>query len=108
MNSKEKGEGECIVLSYGFDEGEIAAITYCQGMPPKTNKYGEKYDPLEDFPAFQQIMRGIDKEIRAEIGNGGYMGYCHLYWMVKKRILNERYKIEWRSPAELNPNILYD
>ena len=42
------------------------------------------------------------------IGSGGYMGYCHKYWYYKKKYLKEIYGIDWKSPAELNPNTIFD
>ena len=36
------------------------------------------------------------------------MGFCYTYWVVRKRILREKYNIEWQSPAERNPGIIYD
>lgn len=37
-----------------------------------------------------------------------YLGSCHLYWETKQRILKEEYGIEWKTPAEMNPNVAYD
>lgn len=37
-----------------------------------------------------------------------YMGYCHSYWDTKKQILKEKYNIDWYTPAEENPNTIYD
>ena len=36
------------------------------------------------------------------------MGFCHRFWHCKQRILKERYDIDWKSPAELNPDSWYD
>ena len=36
------------------------------------------------------------------------LGYCHVEWETKKRILYERYNIIWYSPAELNPTMCFD
>ena len=33
---------------------------------------------------------------------------CFEYWQVMKRFLWEDYRIEWRSPVELNPTIFKD
>jgi hypothetical protein len=38
----------------------------------------------------------------------GYMGYCHSYWQARKRILKEKYNIDWQTPAEENPLMIYD
>jgi hypothetical protein len=46
--------------------------------------------------------------VKKEIGSGSYMGYCHKYWYYKKKYLKEIYGIDWKSPAELNPNTIFD
>lgn len=37
-----------------------------------------------------------------------YMGYCNNYWSAKKVILKEKYNIDWYTPAEENPDVIYD
>lgn len=37
-----------------------------------------------------------------------WLGFCHLYWSTKKRILKEEYGIDWLTPAECNPGVIYD
>jgi len=37
-----------------------------------------------------------------------WMGACHTYWAIKKRILRDEYHMVWRSPADLNPGVLFD
>ena len=36
------------------------------------------------------------------------MGFCHAFWGEKKRILKEKYGINWKTPAEENPGKIYD
>ena len=54
----------------------------------KTEK--EVDDMLKSHPVYKQI------------------GYCHLFWEKKRKILKDRYGIEWRSPSELNPETDFD
>ena len=35
-------------------------------------------------------------------------GSVHTRWDIEKRILKERYNIDWKSPEETNPYINYD
>ena len=37
-----------------------------------------------------------------------FMGSCYGWWAAKKKILKEKYNIDWLSPAECNPDIHYD
>ena len=36
------------------------------------------------------------------------MGFCFLYWNTKANVLSEYYGIEWRSPAIMNPGVMFD
>lgn len=35
-------------------------------------------------------------------------GFCHVLWETKKRILKEKYHLDWKTPQEQNPYIMYD
>lgn len=66
------------------------------------------HDEVENTPEYKAIEAELEALIEKEIGKGGYLGYCHGYWRVKKRILKEKYGIDWKSPAELHPYINFD
>ena len=36
------------------------------------------------------------------------LGACHWLWVEKKRILKEKYGITWYTPAELDPDVIFD
>ncbi len=36
------------------------------------------------------------------------MGVCHSIWELKKNILRYEFHIDWKSPAERNPHIIFD
>ena len=65
-------------------------------------------DEVEYSDRYLLIEREMETLVRAETGEGDYLGFCHLYWEVKKRVLWEKFGIEWRSPSERNPGIIYD
>jgi hypothetical protein len=73
-----------------------------------------KRDPIEDDPKVKPVIAAAEREADQELAevtkgwNPGQLGYCHLRWSVKKRILREGYGIEWRTPAEMNPNVAFD
>ncbi len=67
-----------------------------------------KHDPVEDTPAYQAIRDELEEKIVAKIGKNRGLGYCHLYWHTKKEILEKDYGIIWRSPAVMNPRVLFD
>lgn len=36
------------------------------------------------------------------------MGFCFHYWNAKRELLDEEYGIEWRSPSQMNPHVIFD
>lgn len=66
-----------------------------------------KESEVEDTDEYARVELEVERRIKKEIGEGGYMGYCHRYWSVKKRILAE-YGIDWKTPQELNPEVNFD
>lgn len=74
--------------------------------------YGYHYrvDPAEDDPHLATVMLRATLEVDAELAgeNRNYMGFCYLYWGTKKRILREQYGVDWCTPAELNPQTMFD
>ncbi|NLC19864.1 MAG: hypothetical protein GX757_11765 [Clostridiales bacterium] len=68
-------------------------------------------DPIEDTQEFKQALERIqplldELEKRLEDSNYG-MGSCHIYWAKKKKLLKDL-GIEWKTPAEMNPHVLFD
>ncbi len=60
----------------------------------------------DDLPEW--LEKEVDQKVKDEIGEGDYLGYCHIYWEAKKRILHDEYGIDWKTPAERYPTIIFD
>jgi len=68
-----------------------------------------KHDKKEDDPKYRPQIEAAEKEAEDECKEiKGRMGYCHRFWGVKKRILKEKYGIDWKSPAELTKHVKFD
>ena len=66
-------------------------------------------DPVENTPEYQSIKAELEAELEEKLKNCPRgLGFCHVYWRAKKRLLKEKYNIDWRSPAELCPYIIFD
>ena len=65
-------------------------------------------DEVEYSDRFLLIERELETLVREETGEGDYLGFCHLYWSVKKKVLKEKFGIDWRSPSERYPRIIFD
>ncbi len=72
---------------------------------------GLAHDPIEDDPRHAAVFARIDGEVDALLADHpqrGAEGFCHVRWAAKKRLLKERHGLDWRSPAELNPHVIFD
>lgn len=69
-------------------------------MKMKCDNLEKKYK--KEFKTVQEIL---DEEFK----DRKYLfGICHAIWARKKQLLKEMYNIDWKSPAELNPHIIFD
>ncbi len=71
----------------------------------------EKHDSQEDDPNKSKFIREARKEVDAwmqQKGFKGKFGSVHTYWPELKRVLKEKYSIDWLSPKDLHPNRNYD
>ncbi|MBN2397342.1 MAG: hypothetical protein JXI32_03100 [Deltaproteobacteria bacterium] len=69
------------------------------------------HDPIERDPRYKSVFANIDAEVDTVLKDHplrGCMGFCHIIWETKKEILKEKYEIPWKTPAEMNPHILFD
>jgi hypothetical protein len=61
---------------------------------------------LESPKAILEAAERETKQQLAEEVRG--LGFCHRFWRMKQQILKEKYGINWKTPAEMNPHIIYD
>jgi len=75
---------------------------------------GLEIDPKERDPKYRKIIEDVEREARdnliKELGpeQARREGFCFLLWGEQKRILKEKYGIDWKSPDEMNPDVLFD
>jgi hypothetical protein len=66
-------------------------------------------DPIEDDARYAHAVAEADRLAEHELnGRPLELGFCHLFWATKQRILKEKFAIEWFSPREMNPHIRFD
>lgn len=73
-------------------------------------EYGRylKFDPVERTPLWEELYETVEQQTDAEIvGFPRGMGFCHIYWSTKTAVLAQ-HGIAWRSPACMNPGVLFD
>ena len=67
------------------------------------------YDPIEDTVEYQNIRDELESELFKLMQNVDVkMGRSYKYWSLKKRILKQKYNIDWKSPPEMNPGIIFN
>lgn len=69
------------------------------------------YDLLEDDPRWKSAFEAADREAREECTrkhNPNEKGWGLVLDETKKRILKEKYGIDWRTESELNPDLIVD
>ena len=66
-------------------------------------------DPIEWTDEYEEVIAEADKKAHALLADEPRgMGFCFVYWPTLQRILFQDYGIRWRSPAEMNPGVIFD
>lgn len=82
------------------DSGDFASIEQRGNL---------KHDPIEWSAEYERIIDDVEKKVGELLSDEPRgMGFCFLYWNTKANVLSEYYGIEWRSPAIMNPGVMFD
>ena len=69
---------------------------------------GERFDPQEDDPKLRDAFAAADAAAERRVGDVRRDDrFIFAFWAEKKAILRDQYHIDWKTPAELNPQIVY-
>jgi hypothetical protein len=70
-----------------------------------------KRDLIENTKEYSEAMKKIQPELdelNNELDKQGYgLGRCHVYWARKKELL-KREGVDWKTPRECNPYVIFD
>lgn len=66
-----------------------------------------KVDPVEVKREYQGAIDEVERKLDEEFGTEIKKGMCHSIWARKKQLLAE-HGVEWRTPAELYPDAIFD
>lgn len=68
-----------------------------------------KHDPVEWTARWEEVIDEVDKIVDSRLEDHPRgMGFCHACWHERAAVLSEQFAIEWRSPARMNPRVLFD
>lgn len=62
-----------------------------------------KHDPIEDTEEFQAVIDEVNKEAESLVESDIRLGRYYFVEKEKKRILKEKYNIDWKTTDEMNP-----
>lgn len=67
-----------------------------------------KSDPVQATPEWEEVIYDVEKEVDEDLKEEPRgMGFCFAYWSAKRAAL-ERRGIEWRTPSQMNPGVMFD
>lgn len=67
-----------------------------------------RFDPVERSERWEECIYEVEKECDRRLkGERRGMGFCFSYWSTRKAVL-ARYGIDWKSPAIMNPHVMFD
>ena len=68
-----------------------------------------KHDPQEDDPIMGPIIKKAGEEAEKLVlkNRSRGLGDCHKIWEKQKKILKQR-GIDWKSPSDMNPSVMFD
>lgn len=70
----------------------------------KINRLREKIKPEIEKLMIEAYPFAVDENGKFK----PFRGSCYIIWGYEKRILKERYNIDWKTPAEEHPEIRFD
>lgn len=77
--------------------------------PTKGRSSFLKCDPVEWSPRWEEVIDQADRIVFERLeGVPRGMGFCFAYWHERKRVLHEMFGLEWRTPSEMNPRVMFD
>jgi hypothetical protein len=67
-----------------------------------------RYDLVQRTPEWENCIYEVEKECAERLKDHlRGMGFCHAYWPVKRELL-AKHGITWRTPAQMNPKVMFD
>lgn len=66
-------------------------------------------DRVEYTWDWEQIYYDVEEELNRLLAEEPrQMGFCFLYWEEKQKLIKEKYGIDWNTPGQMNPHIMFD
>jgi hypothetical protein len=103
----------CVVACQGEDSKlkDLARDYQIAGYFIKDGILVDKIEQTSEFTAAERFADQEATEYLMSLGipdEGLPLGNVHLYWTAKQQILQKKFGIKWRTPADMNPWICFD
>ncbi len=69
------------------------------------------HDPVEQTLKYKRVVKWVELWLKLKLyfhPMKKQMGFCFIYWEEKKRYLKKWFNVDWKTPAEMNPDVLFD
>lgn len=68
-----------------------------------------RQDPVEFTYKWEDIYYEVEKRLDERFANAPrQMGFCFMFWNAKRELLKNEYGIDWKSPSQMNPRVMFD
>lgn len=68
-----------------------------------------KHDPVEWTAEYESNIDEANRKIETQLDDiPRGMGFCFAYWHAKQQVLKDDYGIEWKTPSQMNPGVIFD
>ena len=86
---------------YDYDAAEELVESLWEELEPKIVK-----EICKEFKLSIEHQKMNLDEVHYALGH--HLGFCHIVWRMQKKVLKRDYSINWKSPSELNPDVMFD
>jgi hypothetical protein len=112
VTNRVRSDEVCRWIQYRVVDGEIAwNYTTRFKSDGQVEDVSDTREDAKDYdPKFHDVISKVEKQVQADVkkaGLEGRLGSVHTYWRLKREKL-KALGIDWRSPAELNPDTNFD
>lgn len=68
-----------------------------------------KKDRIEYSRRWEEVYYDVEDELAVMFeGTPRCLGFCFEYWHAKSELLARKYRILWRDPHQMNPDVMFD
>ena len=81
---------------------------YANIIIAKINYKSLKVDEVEFTPKFIKFFESFSEDVEIILERKDDIHSVYQRWSIMQEILRKRYRIEWKTPKEMNPNVMFD